>query len=191
MGFDSNLVLLLSTARDNEQSNRLRGKLRRMAEYSDGWSHGEGERISPNAVKSAESLVLWAEWFGLAADVFPNLDGGCAVAFYNADERLEVSIDSSGTTLNMRVERGVGFEYEDIATPTDVTSDELREQLLRLRNLKIWKLSELSTSVSSIERYSGSEMSSTRTHPNQLVRHPLLTAKGGSQSSTQLVPALV
>lgn len=192
MGFDSNLVLLLSTTRDDEQTSRLMGKLRRMADYPAGWSHGEGERISLDAIQTAKSLVLWAELLDLAADVFPNLDGGCAVAFYNVDERLEVNVDSSGAKLNLHVERGIGFDYEVITAPTDdVTRDELIEQLLRLRNLKIWKLSEFSTFASSIGVHGVSEMSSTRTPLGQPMHRPLQMVKGGSQSSTLLVPVLV
>ena len=89
-------------------------KLHKMAELPVGFSHGEGVPVRLEAINHAEELILLASDLKLEADVFPNLDGGCAVAFYNGEARLEVSVSPDGNKLDLSAEHGIGFQFEGV-----------------------------------------------------------------------------
>jgi hypothetical protein len=155
-----------------------------------GWSHGEGLPVSPMAVAVATSqLVHLAFTFDLTADAFPNLDGGCAIAFYNRDRAVEVSVAPDGCTFDVRVERGVGFAFEEVVAP--VTGTDLRTVVTHVRRLlgAQWSLLASSTYGSSTNTEDVLGMLYSETQPSQRLPRPLQTAVGGSQSSRPLVPA--
>ena len=122
-----------SESRDLEgERQRLHQKLSHMAAWNPGWSYGEGETISARSVEVARRCVDEVLALDLEADVFPNLDGGCAVVGYREDKSVEVSIDAGGTSLAVTTERGIGSCFETIGTCDDVTSDQVEESLRQL-----------------------------------------------------------
>lgn len=191
MNFSSTYALLITTSPHEEKRRLLTKKARMLANLPRGFSHGEGLPVTEAAITYAEQFIFLASQLELDADVFPNLDGGCAVAFYKDSGRVEASINPEGNRVDLRVEHGIGFQFEEVLSPTEnVGFTGVTDQLVRLRrfNNDIWKLSASSTSVSSTEPVDDSETLPTETHQDpkdQILR----TAKGGSQSSKWLVPA--
>ena len=119
---------------------------------------------------------------GLSADVFPNLDGGCAIAVYRDDKRLEISISPDGR-LDLRIEKGIGFQFENVFEPAeDVTFDVALRHIIHLLEDERWKLSVFSTSGSSTVPVDDLGMSSIRIPLSSQRRPILLTGKGGFQS---------
>jgi len=144
MNFDSNYVMVLTTSANEGRRQALAAKARAMADLPAGFSYGEGIPITKAAINAAEQLILLASQLDLDADVFPNLDGGCAVAFYNDSEKIEVTVSPEGDRAALTFERGIGFQYEDVITPMEnVGFVEIRNQALKLRRFDnaIWKLS--------------------------------------------------
>jgi hypothetical protein len=192
--FDSENEILITTSEQDSQRARLTKKLRRFSELPAGWDYKDGLPGSQAAITSAAEFVLLAASMNLEADVFPNSDGGCAIAFYKGENRVEVSIDPDGRRLSLRVERGIGFRFEDAIAPNDdVRVDTILDHLVRLQmqnEQAIWKLYVSSISDSLIALAGDSATSLLEIQQNQLVL-PLRTVEGGSQSSTLLVLARV
>lgn len=190
--FDSENEVLVTTGENDAQRERLTKKLRQFATLPPGWSHGDGSPISRLAITSAEEFVLLAASMDIDADVFPNLDGGCAIAFYKGESRVEVSIGPDGRHLSLRAERGTGWRFEDTIVPDDnVRLDTILDHLVRLQmqnEQKIWKLYVSSISDSLIAQVGDSAMSFLEIQQSYLML-PLRTVEGGSQSSTLLVLA--
>jgi hypothetical protein len=186
--FASKNRLLLTTSHLDSSRVPLIRKARQMAKLHPGWSYGEGVPITHVSIAAAEGFILIASYLELRADVFPNLDGGCAVAFYRAEERLEVSISPNGRTFGLKAECGVGFEFEETESIENATLKQIGDCLgqLTVRN-NLWKLSASSISGSTTEQANDLEMSCTRIHQTQRTPRPLQTAEGGSLFSKPFV----
>jgi hypothetical protein len=160
---------LLTTNSYKDRTQVLTRKVRQLADLPLGFSHGEGLPITRPAIENAERFIMLASRYRLDADVFPNLDGGCAVAFYKNSERTEISIGPQGELIDLRVEHGIGFQFTDVIPPVDnVELADVINQLERLWRLDndIWKLSASSISVNLTERSGGFGTLSTKTHQN-------------------------
>jgi hypothetical protein len=186
MSFFSYNGVLLTTSPLEDKRRILTEKVRQMANLPDGFSHGEGQPVTNIAISCAENFINLASDLELEADVFPNLDGGCAVAFYKETEKLEVSISPAGDKASLIFERGTGFQFEDVIPPMEnVGYIEVFEQALKLRGLNndLWKLSASSISGTSIALLEDSEISSARTLQNQIYPQLLLTEEAASRYS--------
>ena len=174
----------LVETRDDVQSapGRLLRKLRRFADLLAGWSHGSGLPITSAAIAAAEELTLAAAQLQLRADVFPEPDGGCAVAFYRGERRVEARVHPDGQSFGLRAERGIGFQFENTIEPIEnATRSQIYGTLIPLAIGETWSFEYL-TSDNLIELVDASGMSSTETpqHPQE---EPLRMDVGGSQSS--------
>ncbi len=131
-----------TTPRPLEDKRRiLIEKVRQMANLPIGFSHGEGQPVTKIAILCAEKFIDLASRLELQADVFPNLDGGCAVAFYKDSEKVEVSISPEGDKADLIFERGIGFQFEDVIPPMEnVGITEVMEQALKLRGIDKWRM---------------------------------------------------
>jgi hypothetical protein len=190
MSFDSIYMLLLTTSPLEERRRILTKKLDQMASLPGGFSHGEGFPVTKASISKAQQLVRWASDQGVDADVFPNLDGGCAVAFYKGVLKVEASISPNGNRVDLRIEHGIGLQFETLIEPREnVSRTEIENILLELRGLNnhIWKLSAYSTFVNTTEPLGAFGICSSRTHQS---KPTLPMVKGGSQSSKWLVPAI-
>lgn len=180
--------VLATTSHSEDMRRRLTAKLHRMTTLRKGWSHGEGLPVSWNAVLLAEGFVRRAAYVDVVADVFPNLDGGCAVAFYRGEVRVEVSISPS-EQMDLRIEQGIGLNFKNVIEPREnVKQEEVDACIVWLIQDDQWKLSGSSTYASSTELAFGFATCSIET-PSIKVQRPLQTAAGGSQSSKSLVHA--
>ena len=194
MSYYSKNKLLFTTSSSEHMRRTLTSKVRKFAELPNGFSYGDGVPVTQEAIDFAEELILLASDLKLEADAFPNLDGGCAVAFYNGDAKVEVSIGPDGGNVALSAEHGIGFEFEGIFSITEnVGWNEIIDQVSMLRMLepKIWKLFASSTFANSTDVAGASATYCTeipRRRPAPLI---LLTEKGGSQSLNSLAPALV
>lgn len=190
MTFNSRNRILFTTSALEGSRRALTTKVRKMAELPVGFSHGDGIPVTNEAINSAEDLILLASDLELDADVFPNLDGGCAVAFYKGEARVEASISADGTKLDLRAEHGIGFQFEDVIPQAEnVGLVEVINQvtMLKILDTEIWKLSASSTSGSLIDAASVSATFCTGTPQRLLAPRLLRTEKGGSQSLNSLV----
>ena len=181
-------ILTTSSALE-ETRKQLTDRLKQMADLPHGWSHGEGAPVSWLAIGVAQRYVAMASQLNLAADVFPNPDGGCAVAFYRGDEMVEVAVSSDGQRLALRAERGIGYEFENIIDPIEqASSQQVYRQILKLIENDLWKSFEPSIYASTglTLNVSGTSHIATRLPPP--MDRPLRTDVGGSQSSKPLVP---
>jgi hypothetical protein len=190
--YDSQLSVLATTSAGiYEDPQRLAAKLRRFAQLPAGWNHARGIPVSAQAIRLAERLVAVVCALGLKADVFPSDDGGCVVAAYRGEERVEISVNADGTQFGLRAERGLGFNYEDVIEPIENASvEDISRQILRLVREVEWNLLVSSTYATSTVRADVSSISHFGTRPSHLIQRPLQTVEGGSQSSRPLVPAL-
>jgi hypothetical protein len=160
-----------------------------MVDLKPGWSFGEGLPVSPAAAALAELYLLLVSGRELRAEVFPNPDGGCAVAFYRGDERVELCIHADGLNVDMTVERGIGFDYEDSIEPVMSASlEEIMPQLVRLSRGERWSLRGSLTYGSTTRMFGAFDTPSSETPRPLQTDPPLRTAKGGSQSLKPLVP---
>ena len=184
--------MILTTSPLEDKRRILVEKVRRMADLPIGFSHGEGQPITDVAILCAESFINLASLLELEADVFPNLDGGCAVAFYKNTDKIEVSISPEGDKADLVFERGIGFQFEEVIPPMEnVGITEIVDQAMELRGLNndIWKLFASSISGTLTAPPEGFEISSARTPQNQTRLSLLLMEEVGSQYLTLPVPA--
>jgi hypothetical protein len=192
MSFFSRYTMILTTSPLEDKRRILIEKVRQMASLPTGFSHGEGRPVTETAISRAEIFINLASQLELEADVFPNLDGGCAVAFYKDSEKIEISISPEDDKTDLIFERGIGFQFEDVIPPMEnVGTTEIVDQAMKLRGLKndIWKLSASSISVTLTEPLEGSETLSARTPQNQTPPPSLLMEEAGSRYSILPVPA--
>jgi hypothetical protein len=192
MSFVSQNTMLLTTSPLEDKRRILTEKVRQLANLPIGFSHGEGRPVTGIAISCAENFINLASQLELEADVFPNLDGGCAVAFYKNSEKIEVSINPEGDKANLIFERGIGFQFEDVIPPMEnVGITEILDQALKLRGLNsdIWKLSASSISDTLTATLEGSEILSARMLQNQTHPPLLQTEEAGSQYLILPVPA--
>lgn len=190
MNFFTHNTMLLTTSPLEDKRRILTEKVRQMANLPNGFSHGEGQPVTEIAILCAENFINLASQLELEADVFPNLDGGCAVAFYKDSEKLEVSISPEGDKADLVFERGIGFQFEDVIPPMEnVGITEIMEQALKLRGLDKWKLSASSISGTLTAPQEGFEILSARMPQNQTHPSLLLTEEVGSRYLILPVPA--
>jgi hypothetical protein len=98
----------------------LQRKIEEYLSLPTGWHYGEGVPMDPSIKESIKDLGYYAALFGLDADAFPLLSGGCSVAFYSADDRMEIIVDPSSPPI-VRWEHGKGFQFTEeelLALPT-------------------------------------------------------------------------
>ena len=151
--YESSFAILASSAKDaaERRRRRLAKKLISFTELNDGWSYGEGEPISRFAVAVAQQFLFLGARLQLKVDVFPNLDGGCAVAFYRNHDCVEISVRADGRSVGIKVERGRGPDYDEPVPPRDeATIAEATTQVLSLLPEDEWTLLVSSTSDSTI-----------------------------------------
>lgn len=77
-----------------------------------GWHYGEGVPMDPSIKENVTDLGYYAALFGLEADAFPLLSGGCSVAFYSGDDRMEIMVDPF-TAPVISWEHGKGFTFTE------------------------------------------------------------------------------
>lgn len=186
-------ILSTTASLDNERERRrLVRKLSQFGNLQSGWSHGEGDAVSVVAIAAAEEFLFQAARLGLRADVFPNLDGGCAVAFYRGTDCVEVSIHRDGASFGIRVERGIGAEFDDVTPPRDGASrQDAINAVDRLVPEAEWSLRVFSTSASSTLSDNASVILPFGIRRSPPIPAPLQTAVGGSQSLRPLAPARI
>jgi hypothetical protein len=179
--------ILVTTSPYENQRRKLVLKLRAMEKLPKGWSFGEGLPVSPFATQLGATMVMIVCDAGLEADVFPNLDGGCAIAAYgDGDGKVEVSVRPTGQ-LDLKVEQGFGCDIEEVSAVPHADLTQIVNQIDMLPRSP-WKSSGFLTCVSTNALANASGMSCMETPASQkgLI---LLTAAGGFQSSTQNAPA--
>lgn len=174
--FGSTFVILNTTARNEGARRTLSRKLQRLGELPQGWNFGEGVPVSSLAIAVGEQLLVMAARLALQADVFPENDGGCVVAFYHDAERVQVSVSPDGRLVELSAERGIGPHFEDVVPPIEnVRDQDVQTQALRLATEAAWSLLGSSTYASSTKEAGGSSILSLSNQAS-----PVQTVAGAS-----------
>jgi hypothetical protein len=177
----------MTTSPQENQRRKLVRKLDAMKTLVPGWSYGQGLPVSPFAAQLGSMVVMVVCDAGLDAEVFPNLDGSCAIAAYGkCDDKVEVSVHATGQ-LDLKVEHGFGFDFEEVLAVVDAQRDQVYDELTKLLPRSPWKSSGFLTYVSTNPPEADSATPCTGTLESQMGLTPL-TGEGGFQSSTQRVP---
>ena len=165
----------------------IQQRLRRMTELQPGWSYGEGQAVSPKATRTAENLVKKILRLGLDADVFPNLDGGCAAVAYQGETSIEVSVSAKGVLKTATTERGIGPRFEVVERSTRPTNGYVTQALNKLAGSGSgeveWMSSGCWTSSTTIAEGSDFGIWSIETPHSHPAHPPRQTARAVSQSS--------
>jgi len=73
-------------------------KARSFSELERGWHFGEGVPPSQECIEQAVRFLGYAEQSGITrANAFPGISGQVEVTFYNADNMLEITIETDGS----------------------------------------------------------------------------------------------
>lgn len=147
---------LLSTIGQDRQadsdivSDPLLAKLHELTNLPNGWHFGEGIPPQPSAVRIARKIYKHPVSFGLQADVFPGEDGSLSLVFYAGELCVEINISPDGT-LNLSVEEGEGFDFEELRSISNASFDEAIAEVGLLANSNIWDSSGFFTQSTSID----------------------------------------
>jgi hypothetical protein len=117
--------LLSVTQSELPSRSPLARKLWSFSRLGPGWSHGEGLPVSAETLECAEGFVELAASLQLRADVFPGLEGDCAVAFYGENRCVEVVIrPASPLTLDLHVQerRDGRFRHIEVKENSEVSN---------------------------------------------------------------------
>lgn len=117
--------------------DQIEKKINQLAELEVGWHFGEGKPPSKQVIQKALELYKIGRNFMLEADIFPAIDGGIVIVFYGTKEySVEIEIDPQ-TKIHVSYEKGIGFNYKQLADIENSTGEEIRRicQDLSIRNL--------------------------------------------------------
>lgn len=113
-----------------------------------GWHYGEGVPLHQSIGQGVQDLAHYAALFGLEADAFPLLSGGCSVAFYSNDDRMEIVIDPTAKTI-VSWEHGKGFNFTEEQPSVLQTLEDAKSCLLKFSG-RSWFSSDFFTPFNSI-----------------------------------------
>jgi len=127
----------------------LTKRLRSLGQLPIGWSHGEGVPVTQQVIRVAEVFIAEAIQLQVRADVFPGLNGECAIAFYGGDRCVEVVVDPANldATVGLHVEQGQGFDFVRTVSDEHAAISEAFSQILALLD-DSWKSHASSPSYS-------------------------------------------
>jgi hypothetical protein len=154
-------ILASLSAAERAPVHPLIRKLRSFGQLAPGWSHGEGIPVAVDAIRIAERYVDAATILQLRADVFPGINGDCAVAFYQGDKSVEIVISPGAEDrLGLHVENGSGFQFETVLQKDDATHSEVISEITKLVT-DAWKSPAFSRSVNSTQSEADFQISSS------------------------------
>lgn len=84
---------------DQEFANRLEESKSRLADFhrlAGGWYNGDGEKISPRAIRAAETFLIRRPTFAETYGLFPTEGGGVLVEFQTNGWDISVEFYASG-----------------------------------------------------------------------------------------------
>lgn len=106
-------------------------KLQELADLPDGWRFGEGISPQPAVLHKAEEIYQLTASLRLRADAFPGADGSLSLVFYVEERCVEIHISRNGK-INLCVEEGEGFTFQESKDISDASVAEAVEQVLLL-----------------------------------------------------------
>ncbi len=119
----------------------LLAKLQELADLPDGWRFGEGIPPQPHALDKARAIYRRLAFLRLKADVFPSADGAVCLVFYAGERCVEIQVSQTGT-LDVCVEEGKGFDFQEIRNIPDAAMAKAVEEGRKLaQRLDTWHLS--------------------------------------------------
>jgi len=153
-------------------------KLRTFASLPEGWSNGEGHPSQAPTISRAEVLVRLARSLQLQTDVFPGINGECAVAAYWEDKTVEAIVAPNKEAYELRVEQGRGFSFRVLVENDAADYSAFRDALLSL--LPAWRSSGSSHSDSLIQTAVDSRTLFSNTHLGQTLTAPMVVRESRS-----------
>jgi hypothetical protein len=128
-----------------------------------GWHYGEGVPLQESIIQDIQNLTHYAALFGLDADAFPLITGGCSVAFYSNDDRMEITINPTAQPV-VSWEHGKGFNFTEEQPSVLQTLEDAKSCLLKFSG-RSWFSSGFFTPSSSILAKSDSLAEPSATPP--------------------------
>lgn len=132
--------------------------LQELATLPYGWRYGEGIPPQQTAIQIAKEIYLRLADFRLQADAFPSADGSLSLVFYADKKSVEINISKDGN-IDLSIEEGEGFDFEEIENMPDVSTQEAIYQVtLLVRKSYTWNWSGFSIQENTINDQSVSEV---------------------------------
>jgi hypothetical protein len=120
-------------------------KIQELANLLPGWRFGKGIPPTPFAVIKVKDIYRVGSEFRLKADVFPGENGSLTLVFYSGDTCVELYVSPDGV-VDLSVEQGEGFDFEELQDQSDASIADIRNNLLLLaQKTQQWNLSGSST----------------------------------------------
>ncbi len=109
----------------------IENKIRSFRELSDGWHFGEGGPPSEDIIKQALEVCQIGKRYSLKCEVFPTVDKGVTVAFYDGDQCIEVTVTGENKLI-VSHEQGIGFDYEEVYYKDNASEIDIKKQCQKI-----------------------------------------------------------
>jgi hypothetical protein len=144
-------------------TNGVLAQLESFGRLPAGWNFGEGIPVPRDVRDRARIVASFGDVFGLTANMAPGSDGSVALAFQQNLDFVEVTI-SPDNVVELRVDRGIGFDFERIREREPVALVDVWDALRNLMAGTTWSSQESSIQSTSTQTLGGS-LTSLSSHP--------------------------
>lgn len=120
----------------NLSEHAVLSKIRELENLPRGWRFGKGIPPTTHAADVARSLYQEFAFLQLKADAFPGVDGSLSLVFYAGETCMELDISPKGG-IDLYVEEGKGFDFRVVKDIANVSSVEIRQEMLSAFSLSL------------------------------------------------------
>lgn len=99
-----------------------------------GWDYGQGVPSTKNVTRKAKQIFSLAKLKGFSSEALPKTDGGIIMVLAKGEFFLDVVIKPD-LTLDVRIEKGIGEEYEVLFEDEDVAKADVLNLLMHTKGL--------------------------------------------------------
>lgn len=131
-----------------------------------GWDYGQGVPSNKSVSRRALEILSLAKLQGFQSEALPATDGGVIMVLSKGDYFLDVSIDPD-LTLNARIEKGIGSEYEVLWESEDVSKADVYNLLIQTKELYLECPSSVPYTKTSIALPSADSQQSVSDHTEE------------------------
>lgn len=129
----NSLMEILEYVKDTSP-DPLEEYIRSFSKLPEGWSFGEGNAPSGEAIHRALEVYKLGKSFGLMGNAFPVGDGEIEISFSYQDHFIDILITGQNT-LEYTYEIGIGDEYREIEHIENISFDNVESKLRALEEM--------------------------------------------------------
>lgn len=160
-GFVKRFLEKITTTNREQSQDTVALKINSFQSLPKGWDYGQGGPCEIYVVKKALEILSLAKLQGFSSEAQPTTEGGILMIFSKEDHFLDVLINSD-TTLDVRIEKGSGSDFEVLLEEEDVSKADVLNFLIKTKRLYLeCHLSALSTKENTV-------LQNTNFHQNTL-----------------------